>query len=205
MRYKEFGQRPGSSITRESLREMQAIRYERSQDEEQASSSSRLRKMVFWIGAGALMIGIYAGTKGSGQGLTQFWKKNSRPDTVSAFVPIDVKDVFLDKTNNTCKARGEAGGKGNAIRQAAIYVACLANDNPKRLCQATHRTHFLAAMTNYYRLQSKNREIKVSAEVVEAIRMLAGRGYIPQRDLVATGVGNLENVLRDVSTPKSGC
>ncbi len=205
MRYKEFGQRPGSAITRESLREMQAIRYERTPDEEQASSSARLRKMVFWIGAGALMVGIYAGTKGSGQGLTQFWKKNSRPVVASAFVPINAKDVFLDKTDKACRTRGETAGQGNTIRTAAAYVACLANDNPKRLCQATHRTHFLAAMTNYYRLQAKNREIKVSADVVGAVKMLAGRGFIPQRDLVATGVGNLDSVLRDVSTPKSGC
>lgn len=205
MRYKEFGQRPGSTITRESLREMQAIRYERTHDEEQATSSARLRKMVFFIGAAALMIGIYVGTKGSGQGLTQFWKSNSRPVAVSAFVPINVKDVFLDKTDKACRARGEAAGEGSTIRIAAAYVACLARDNPKRLCQATHRTHFLAAMTNYYRLQGKNREIKVSADVIEAIKMLAGRGFIPQRDLVATGAANLDTVLRDVATPKSGC
>jgi hypothetical protein len=205
MRFKEFGQRPGSTITRESLREMQAIRYERTHDEEQATSSARIRKMVFFVGAAVLMIGIYVGTKGSGQGLTQFWKSNSRPVAASPFVPINAKDVFLDMTNSTCKAHGEAAGKGNAVRTAAAYVACLANDNPKRLCQATHRTHFLAAMTNYYRLQRKDREIKVSADVVEAIKMLAGRGFIPQRDLVATGVGNLDMVLRNVATPKSGC
>jgi hypothetical protein len=205
MRNRAFGQRPGSAITRQSLREIQAIRHERAREEQQAGGSPRLLKIAFWIIAAALMAGIYVGTKGSGQGLAQFWNNNSRPVAASPFVPVNARDAFLERANNTCKARGLTAGEGSTVHQAAAYVACLANDNPKRLCQAAHRAHFLAAMTNYFRLQSKHREIKAGGDLVEAVRMLAGRGFIPQRDLVATGVGNLEAVLADVPPAKSGC
>lgn len=204
MRYKEFGHRPGSNFTREDLRAIQGVSYE-STDDEPVSGASKLRRMVFWIGAAALLIGIYVGTKGSGQGLSQYWKKNSGPAVSPAYIPIGVKDVFLDQANNTCKAKGDAAGRGNTVRQAAAYVACLAAENPKRLCQATHRTHFLAAMTNYYRLQSKDRESRVSPGVVESIKVVVANGFIPRRDVIATGQGDLENVLRHVATRKSGC
>ncbi len=205
MRHKQFGQRTGSNVTRENLRAIQGVSYESSHDDEPVSGASKLRRMVFWIGAAALLVGIYVGTKGSGQGLSQYWKKNSGPAVASPYVPVTVKDVFLDKANNACKSRGDSAGRGNIIRQSAAYVACLAGESPKRLCQATHRTHFLAAMTNYYRMQSKNREVKVSAEVVEAIKAVVANGFIPRRDVIATGQGDMENVLRNVEPRKSGC
>ena len=96
--------------------------------------------MVFWIGAAALMIEIYVGTKGSGQGLGQFWKKNGGTVVDDIYVPIGAKDVVLDQVNKTCKSRGDATSGGPA-RKAATYVACLAAENPKRLCrQPTART-----------------------------------------------------------------
>ena len=109
------------------------------------------------------------------------------------------------RANATCRSRGDAAGRGHTVRQAAAYVACLAAESPRRLCQATHRIHFLAAMTNYYRLQAKDREIKVSPEVVEAIKGVVANGFIPRRDVIATGQGNLETVLRGIETKKSGC
>ncbi len=207
MRHKEFGHRSGTgSGARENLRSIQGVSYEGT-DEEVVAGASKLRKMVFWIGAAALLIGIYVGTKGSGQGLSQYWKKNSGPAVAQSYIPVDpkVKDVHLDKANNTCRARGDAAGRGHTVRQAAAYVACLAAESPRRLCQATHRTHFLAAMTNYYRLQAKDREIKISAEVVDAIKGVVSNGFIPKRDLIATGQGNLDTVLSGIEPKKSGC
>ena len=206
MRHKEFGHRSGTgSGARENLRAIQGVSYEGT-DDEAAGGASKLRKMVFWIGAAALLIGIYVGTRGSGQGLSQYWKKNSGPVVAQSYIPIDpkVKDIQLDKANTTCRARGDATGE-QTVRQAAAYVACLAAENPRRLCQAAHRTHFLAAMTNYYRLQAKNREIKISPEVVEAIKGVVANGFIPRRDVIATGQGNLETALSGIEAKKSGC
>lgn len=205
MRAKQFGQRT-EGITREGLRNIQGIHFERTEDEEKQNASARLRKMVFWIGAGALLVGIYIGTKGSGQNLGQFWKKNGGPVVDEIYVPPGAKDVFLDQANKTCKSRGEAAG-GSPVRKASTYVACLAAANPKRLCQATHRTHFIAAMRSYYRMQAQSREtsIRTDPQVAEALKAVIIGGHIPRRDILAAGPSDLERALSGVEPRRSGC
>jgi hypothetical protein len=169
------------------------------------TGSSPLRRVAFWIGAAALMIGVYVGTKHSGQGLDLFWKRKTTPAIAESYVPINARDVLLERANNACKSRGDAAGRGDMVRQAAVYVACLGAESPKRLCQAAHRTHFLAAVTNYYRLQARNREVEVSLAVVDALKAVVTRGYIPRRDVVAAGPAELEAALRGIEAAKSGC
>jgi hypothetical protein len=121
-------------------------------------------------------------------------------------VPIEAKDVFLDQANKTCKSRGEAAG-GSKVGKASAYVACLAAENPKRLCQAAHRTHFIAAMRSYYRVQAQNRDAKVKTDpqVAEALKAVIANGHIPRRDIMAAGAGDLETVLRGVEAKRGGC
>jgi hypothetical protein len=173
--------------------------------EDAALGPSQLRRVAFWIGAAALMIGVYIGTKHSGQGLDLLWKRKTVSAISESYVPINAKDVLLERANNTCRSRGDAAGRGDAVRQAAVYVACLGAESPKRLCQATHRTHFLVAVTNYYRLQAKNRDVKVGLAVVDALKAVIAGGYIPGRDIVAAGPGELGAALRGVEPRKSGC
>lgn len=205
MRAKQFGQRT-EGITREGLRNIHNVRFERTEVDEVHEGSSKLRRMVFWIGAGALMIGIYVGTKGSGQNLPQFWKKNSNTVVDEAYVPIGAKDVFLDQANKTCRSRGEAAG-GSAVGKAVAYVVCLAGENPRRLCQAAHRTHFIAAMRNYYKMQTQSREpvIRTDPQVAEALKDIITNGYIPRRDIVAAGPSDLDAALHGVDTRRAGC
>jgi hypothetical protein len=205
MRAKQFGQRT-EGITREGLRNIQGVQFERTEDGDSNEGASKLRKMVFWIGAAALLIGIYVGTRGSGQGLSQYWKKNGGAVADEIYVPIGAKDVVLDQVNKTCKSRGDATSGGPA-RKAATYVACLAAENPKRLCQATHRTHFIAAMRNYYRMQAQSRETTIRAEpqVAEALKAVITNGHIPRRDIIAAGPSDLETLLRGAEPKRSGC
>jgi hypothetical protein len=204
MRAKQFGQRT-EGITREGLRNIQGVHFEQTNDDYRNEGASKLRKMAFWIGAAALMIGIYVGTKGSGQGLGQFWKKNSAV-VDDIYTPIGAKDVFLDQANKTCKSRGDAAG-ASPVQKTSAYVACLAAENPKRLCQATHRTHFIAAMRSYYRTQAQSREttIRTDPQVAEALKAIITNGHIPRRDIIAAGPSDLENVLRGVEAKRNGC
>jgi hypothetical protein len=205
MSAKEFGQRT-EGITREGLRNIQGVHFERTDDGDNREGSSKLRKMAFWIGAGALMIGIYVGTKGSGQNLGQFWKKNGGAAVEDIYVAPAAKDVLLDQANKTCKARGDAAG-ASPVRKTSTYVACLAAENPKRLCQATHRTHFIAAMRSYYRAQAQSREttIRTEPQVAEALKAVIVNGHIPRRDIIAAGPSDLETALRGVEAKRSGC
>ena len=93
------------------------------------------------------------------------------------------------------------------MQKAAAYVACLAAENPKRLCQATHRTHFLAALRNYYRLQAVNRATTISSDpqIVEALKVVIVNGHMPRRDIVAAGPSDLDAALRGVDLRKTGC
>ncbi len=205
MRAKQFGQRT-EGITREGLRNIQGVHFERTDDDDSQKGGSKLRKMVFWIGTAALMIGIYVGTRGSGQGLGQFWKKNDGTAVDDIYVPIGAKDVFLDQVNKTCKSRGDAAG-ASPVRKTSAYVACLAAENPKRLCQAAHRTHFIAAMRSYYRTQAQSREttIRTDPQVAEALKMVIMNGHIPRRDIIAAGPSDLEAALRGVEAKRNGC
>jgi hypothetical protein len=193
-----FGRR---GTTREGLR---GIQFEPAPAGEEAGSS-QLRRVAFWIGAAALMIGVYVGTKYSGRGLELFWKRTAGPAISESYVPINARDVVLERANNTCRSRGDAAGRGDMVRQAAVYVACLGAENLKRLCQAVHRTHFLAAVTNYYRLQARNRDVEVSLAVVDALKTAVTDGYIPRRDVIAAGPAELETALRGVEPRRSGC
>jgi hypothetical protein len=149
MSHTEFGRR-SEGFTREGLRNLQGVHFERTDEGEIHEAAARLRRTAFWIGAGALLIGIYVGTKSSGRDLN-FWRKDPGPVAAQPYVPIGVRDVTQERINSTCTARGDSAGRGNVVRQAAAYVICLSTETPRRLCQATHRTHFLAATTNYYR------------------------------------------------------
>lgn len=93
MRDKQFGQRT-EGITREGLRNIQGVALEQIGDDNSNESTSNLRRMVFWIGGAALLIGIYVGTTGSGQGLSQYWKQNGGAVADEIYVPIGAKDVF---------------------------------------------------------------------------------------------------------------
>ena len=89
-------------------------------------------------------------------------------------------------------------------------MSCLAAENPRRLCQVAHRTHLLAAMKNYYHLQTKTSDrdiqIKTDPQVTEALRALVLNGYVPRRDILAAGPSDLEAALRKVEpAKKSGC
>ena len=117
MRDKQFGQRT-EGITREGLRNIPGVTFEQLGDDNSNGSASNLRRMVFWIGAAALLIGIYVGTRGSGQGLSQYWKTNGGTVADEIYVPIGAKDVFLDQANKTCSSRGDATG-GGPVRKAA--------------------------------------------------------------------------------------
>jgi len=205
MRDKQFGQRT-EGITREGLRNIQGVALEQIGDDNSNESTSNLRRMVFWIGGAALLIGIYVGTTGSGQGLSQYWKQNGGAVADEIYVPIGAKDVFLDQANKTCSSRGDAAG-GGPVRKAASYVACLAAENPKRLCQATHRTHFIAAMRNYYRMQAQSREttIRTDPQVAAALKAVITNGHIPRRDIIAAGPSDLEAALRGAEPTRSGC
>jgi hypothetical protein len=205
MRAKQFGQRT-EGTTREGLRNIQGVHFERTDDGESNEGASKLRKMVFWIGAAALMIGIYVGTRGSGQDLGQFWKKNSGTVVDDIYAPIGAKDVLLDQANKTCKSRGDAAG-ASPVQKTSAYVACLAAENPKRLCQATHRTHFIAAMRGYYRSQAQSREttIRTDPQVAEALKAVIVNGHIPRRDIIAAGPSDLEIALRGVEAKRNGC
>ena len=202
MQSREFGQRSGQRVTRDSLRELQGV-YEDDPDDVEARAS-RLRRILFFAGAAVVLAGIYYGTKGSGQQLSQFWNRNSAPVIPQAYIAVGVKDVALDQVNNTCRDRGEALGNGSTVRAAAVYISCLAADNPRRFCQATHRTHFLAAVTNYYRLADKNRDRRADPQVAETLKAVARQGTIPRRDILAAGQADLETVLSGVEA-KRGC
>ena len=86
-------------------------------------------------------------------------------------------------------------------------MACLAAENPKRLCQATHRTHFIAAMRNYYRMQAQIREttIRTDPHVAAALKAVIANGHIPRRDIIAAGPSDLEAALRGAEPARSGC
>ena len=205
MRDRQFGQRT-EGITREGLRNIPGVTFEQLGDDNSNGSASKLRRMVFWIGAAALLIGIYVGTRGSGQGLSQYWKTNGGTVADEIYVPIGAKDVFLDQANKTCSSRGDATA-GGPVRKASTYVACLAAENPKRLCQATHRTHFIAAMRNYYRMQAQSREttIRTDPQVAAALKAVIANGHIPRRDIIAAGPSDLEAALRGAEPARSGC
>jgi hypothetical protein len=204
MSQNEFGRRT-EGITREGLRNIQGVQFERTHDDDLHEGASRLRRLAFWIGAGALLIGIHVGTKGSGRELNQYWNRNSGPVMAQAYVPVGVRDVMLERIDNTCIARGDSAGQGNMIRQAAVYVVCLSAESPRRLCQVTHRTHFLSAATNYYRLLSKTRDTRPDPLVAEALKTVVLTGVIPRRDVVAAGNPDLEAFLAGVEPAKSGC
>jgi hypothetical protein len=204
MSQNEFGRRT-EGITREGLRNIQGVHFERPHDDDPHERASRLRRLAFWIGAGVMLIGIYIGTKVSGRDLNQYWSKNSGPVVAQAYVPVGVRDVILEQVSNTCAARGDNVGQGNVIRQAGAYVVCLSVESPRRLCQATHRTHFLSAATNYYRLLSKSRDARANPQVAEALKTVVLAGVIPRRDVVAAGDPDLEVFLRGVEPAKSGC
>ena len=169
--------------------------------------------MAIGIGVVALLIGAFVGTKKStGPELERFWKKEDAPVVAEFYVPIGAADVLHEQINKECKARGDAAGRNKSadvsIRQAAAYVSCLANEKPKRLCQLTHRTHLLAALRNYYRLQAKMRERRVNSDpqVVEALKAVITNGYMPRRDIVAAiEQSDLDAVLRGVEAKKGGC
>ncbi len=114
--------------------------------------------------------------------------------------------MFLDQANKTCKSRGDAAG-ASPVQKTSAYVACLAAENPKRLCQATHRTHFIAAMRSYYRTQAQSREttIRTDPQVAEALKAVITNGHIPRRDIIAAGPSDLETVLRGVEAKRGGC
>lgn len=202
MKSRGFGQR--AAITRESLRAIQGI-----PDDEgggAGAGSPQLRQMAVWIGAVAVLIGIYlAIANGSGQELKKYWKTET-PALAAAYVPVGAKDVLLEQVNNTCKSRGDAAG-GNAIQQAVAYVSCLATESPKRLCQMTHRTHLLTAMKNYYHLQAKSSDLPIGShpQMIEALKTVVVHGYMPRRDVAAAGPADLEAALRGVEARKSGC
>jgi hypothetical protein len=205
MSQSEFGRRT-EGITREGLRNIQGVHFERTPgDDPHEEGASRLRRMAFWIGAGALLIGIYVGTKGSGRELHQYWNRNSAPVVAQAYVPIPVRDVMLERVSNTCVARGDNAGQGDVVRQAAVYVVCLSAESPRRLCRVTHRTHFLSAVTNYYRLPSTDPDVRPDAQVADALKTVVLAGVIPRRDIVAAGNPDLEVLLRGVEPAKSGC
>lgn len=208
---RQFGSPSGQQFgrpAREGMRNVQGIHFERTDDgdDESGSGSSKLRKMVFWIAAAALLVGIYVGTRGSGQNLSSFWKKNGGQVVDDLYVPPGAKDVHLDQANKTCKARGEATA-GGPVGKAIVYVTCLAAaDNPRRLCQVAHRTHFIAAMRSYYRMQAQAREtsIKTDPRVAEALKTIIVNGHIPRRDIIAAGPSDLETALRGAEVRKGG-
>jgi hypothetical protein len=202
---KQFGQRT-EGITREGLRNIQGVHFERTDDDDSQKGGSKLRKMVFLIGAAALMIGLYVRTMGSEQDLDQFLKKNDGTAVDDIYAPSGAKDVFLDQVNKTCKSRGDAAG-ASPVQKTSAYVACLAAESPKRLCQAIHRTHFTAAMRNYYRTQAQSREttIRTDPQVAEALKMVIVNGHIPRRDIIAAGPSDLEAALRGAEAKRNGC
>jgi len=199
-----FGRRT-EGITREGLRNIQGIQFERPHDDDAPEGASRLRRLAFWVGAGVLLVGVYVGTKASGRDLNLYWNKNSGPVVAQAYVPVGVRDVTLEQISATCVARGDNLGQGNVIRQAGVYVVCLSAESPRRLCQATHRTHLLSATTNYYRLLSKSRAARADPQVTDALKAVILAGVIPRRDVVAAGNPELEALMIGVEPAKSGC
>lgn len=200
----EFGRR-SEGTSRAGLRNIQGVQFERAHADDDQEGASRLRRLAFWIGAGVLLIGVYVGTKASGRDLNLYWSKNSGPVVAQAYVPVTVRDVMLERVSGECATRGDDLGQGNVVRQAAVYVVCLSAESPRRLCQATHRTHFLSATTNYYRLLSKNRVTRADPQVKGALQAVVLAGVIPRRDVVAAGNPDLEALLRGVEPAKSGC
>jgi hypothetical protein len=131
------------------------------------------------IGVG-ILIGLQAvyfvSMKGFGRALDQHWRDNfGYPGLEDAYLATKHRDNALEQAHNHCKARTDFVQLGRAERnalegfdglysgesalaKASPYVSCLTTQSPSRFCQPPHRTHLVAALTDYYRLISKVRE-----------------------------------------------
>jgi hypothetical protein len=142
---------------------------------------SRLIKQLggILIGVG-ILIGLQAvyvvSMKGFGRALDQHWKDNfGYPGLEDAYLATKSRDNALEQAHNHCNARTDFVQLGRAERnalegfdglysgesalaKASLYVSCLTTQSPSRFCQPPHRTHLVAALTDYYRLMSKVRE-----------------------------------------------
>ena len=171
----EFGQR--QAITRDTLRSIQGVSPAAARDDGVNFFSSplwrQLRGMLIGIAIVGLLVAVYIATmKGFGRALDQHWAQYvGYPSVEDAYARSGAKDTLLEQVHNDCKSRSDFVGRnkpktmndvvsadGITKGRAATYVSCLAAEKPKRLCQAVHRSHLLAAVRDYYRLLAKMRE-----------------------------------------------
>ena len=203
MRDKQFGHRT-EGITREGLRNIPGVTFEQLGDDNLNGSASKLRRVVFWIGAAALLTGIYVGTRGSGQGLSQYWKTNGGTVADEIYVPIGAKDVFLGQANKTCSSRGDATG-GGPVRKASTYSGLPRGREPEKAMPG-HAPHaFHRGDTELLSLQAQIREttIRTDPHVAAALKAVIANGHIPRRDIIAAGPSDLEAALRGAEPARS--
>jgi hypothetical protein len=114
--------------------------------------------------------------RGFGKALDQHWRENvGYPGVEDAYKRTARGDASLEAVHNDCKSRSDfvsldrrqtealEGFDGlysgeSALAKAAFYVSCLSVEKPARMCQASHRAHFIAALKDYYKLMGKVRE-----------------------------------------------
>jgi Na+-transporting methylmalonyl-CoA/oxaloacetate decarboxylase gamma subunit len=116
--------------------------------------------------------------RGFGKALDQHWKENvGYPGVEDAYKRTAGADASLEAIHNDCKSRSDFVRLDNnqtralegfglysgeaALAKAAYYVSCLTVEKPARMCHATHRTHLVAALKDYYRLMGRVREERV--------------------------------------------
>src|SRR5262245_44841222 len=174
------------------------------------------------IGVG-ILIGLQAvyvvSMKGFGRALDQHWRDNfGYPGLEDAYLRTDRGDHALDEAHNHCKARADFVQLGRAERtalegfdglysgesalaKASQYLSCLTTQSPSRFCQASHRSHLVAALTDYYRLMSKVREERYLAATntfaVEKGMLIHPRGGNPVGGSVAPPSGQTDSRIID--------
>jgi len=106
--------------------------------------------------------------KGLGRSFDRFWFTDL-PSVEDAHRRSTGSDqALLEQVHNNCKSRSDFIGQPNrrglpdpteilqalsgeaGLSKAAMYVSCLATEQPERFCQPAHRAHLVTAVREYF-------------------------------------------------------
>jgi hypothetical protein len=126
-----------------------------------------LRGILFAVGVLFALAAGYVGVmKGLGRSLDRFWFAEL-PSVEDAYRRSTGSDALLEQVHNNCKSRSDFVGQLDRRRldpaeifqalngevglsKAAMYVSCLATEQPERFCKPAHRAHLVAAVKEYF-------------------------------------------------------
>lgn len=133
-----------------------------------------------------------SGMKSAGRALDKSWAENAGYPALDQQPARATAPATDDKVRTACLARAKQARLNRAmdreldyfvninvgesqLEQHAAFIDCLITEQPRRLCEAEHRSHLAGALRDYFRLRMRVREEWMMAR---SPMSAAGRGLI---------------------------